>query len=73
MNSTAKRAEESVALQLAQPIDEDAEDRSQRLFGQVVQLHAQVCKGPCVSDEVLNGAFVGEATSAPVKVAEGRR
>lgn len=73
MNSTAKSAEESVVLQLVQPIAEDAEDRSQRLFGKVVQLNAQVCKGPCVSNEVLNGAFVGEATSAPVKVADGRR
>lgn len=73
MNSTAKRAEESVALQLAQPIVEDAEERSKRLFGKVVQLNAQVCKGPCASNELLNGAFVGEATRAPVKDAEGRR
>ncbi len=72
MNSTAKCAEESVAHQLAPPLAEAAEARSQRLFGKVVQLNAQICKGPCVSNEVLNGAFVEDATRPLVRVSEGR-
>lgn len=73
MNLIEKGADDAVAHQLEPTPAEDVETLSQRLFGKVVQLNAQVCKGPCVSDEVLNGAFVGEATSPPVKTAEGRR
>jgi hypothetical protein len=73
MNLIEKRADDAAALQLDPTPAEDVETLSQRLFGKVVQLKAQVCKGPCVSDDVLNGAFAEEATSPPVKAAEGRR
>ncbi len=73
MNLIEKGADDATALQLEPRPAEDVETLSRRLFGKVVQLNAQVCKGPCVSDEVLNGAFVEEATSPPVKTAEGRR
>jgi hypothetical protein len=36
--------------------DEDG-SMSQRLFGKVVQLGAQVCKGPCVGNDKLAFAF----------------
>ncbi|MBP9090468.1 hypothetical protein KBI23_05520 [bacterium] len=74
MNLIEKGADDDPVLhQLDHAPAEDVETLSRRLFGKVVQLNAQVCKGPCVSDEVLNGAFVEEATSPPVKTAEGRR
>ena len=37
--------------------DEDARSISQRLFGQVVMLGSQVCKGPCVGNDKLAFAF----------------
>ena len=78
MNLIAKRADDDpVLLQLDQAPVEDLETRSQRLFGKVVRLKTQVCKGPCVSDEVLNGAFGEEAMNnsmkTPAKIAEGRQ
>ena len=72
MHLIEKRADGAAALQLDATPAEDVEKRSQRLFGKVVQLKAQVCKGPCVSDDVLKGAFADEPINPPVKVAEGR-
>ena len=37
--------------------DEDARSISQRLFGKVIMLGSQVCKGPCVDNDKLAFAF----------------
>lgn len=39
--------------------EEDGDSISQRLFGQVVRLGTQVCKGPCVTNDKLAFAFAG--------------